>query len=94
VIAFRIEDYTQLVLFFPALLMKVFALGDACYRKDAFYVAADKQNKALWIILLVVAVVLQAIWESPIWVMNLFGTVAAGVYLADVRPALRTMRHY
>jgi hypothetical protein len=94
VIAFRIEDYATWVLFFPALAMKVFALADSIYRRDAFYVAADKQNKAFWIILLVAAFILQLLFRSPIQFVNLFGTVAAGVYLADVRPTLRAMRHY
>ena len=75
--------------------MKFFALADAVYRKDAFFVAADKQNKAFWVdsaghlprapVLLI---------RSPLQMLNLVGTVAAGVYLADVRPTLRSMRHY
>jgi Protein of unknown function (DUF2516) len=94
VIAFSIEDYATWVLFFPALAMKVFALADAVYRRDAFYVAADKQNKAFWLILLVAAFILQLLFTSPTHLFNLIGTVAAGVYLADVRPTLRAMRHY
>lgn len=94
VIAFTIENYVSLVLFFPLLAMKIFALADAIYRKDALFVAADKQNKAFWIIILVVTLIVQLLWRSPVWVMNLFGTVAAGVYLADVRPRLQSLRHY
>jgi uncharacterized membrane protein YdfJ with MMPL/SSD domain len=74
--------------------MKVFALTDAAYRKDAFYVAADKQNKAFWLILLAVFLALQLLLRYPLQPLNLVGTVAAGVYLADVRPTLRAMRHY
>lgn len=92
--AFTIEDYTELVLFVPVLAMKVFALADAIYRRDAFFVAAEKQNKAFWLILLVVGLVLQLLFHSPLWVMNLLGTVAAGVYLVDVRPTLRSMRQH
>ncbi len=83
-----------MVILIPVLAMKVFALADAIYRKDAFFVAADKQNKAFWIILLSVFLVLQLLIHSPIQLLNLIGTVAAGVYLADVRPTLRAMRHY
>jgi hypothetical protein len=92
--AFTIENYIVLVLFIPVLAMKVFALADAIYRKDAFYVAAEKQNKAFWLILLVVALVLQMLFRSPLALMNLLGTVAAGVYLVDVRPTLRSMRQH
>ena len=94
VVAYRIEDYVQLVIYFPLLFMKIFALADAIYRKDAFYVAADKQNKAFWIVLLAVFLVLQIFLHSPLQLLNLIGTVVAGVYLADVRPTLRAMRHY
>ena len=92
--AFEIENLTVLVLFFPILVMKVFALADAVYRKDAFFVAAEKQNKAFWILILAVSLIVQLIWQNPIGVVNLLGTVAAGVYLADVRPMLRSMRQY
>ena len=93
-IAVSIEHAVLQALFFALLAVKVFALADAVYRKDAFYVAADKQNKAFWIIILAVFLVLQALLWSPIQLLNLVGTVAAGVYLADVRPTLRSMRRY
>lgn len=92
--AYDVENFTVLVLFFPILVMKVFALADAIYRRDAFYVAVEKQNKAFWILILALSLVLQLIVQSPIWMLNLLGTVAAGVYLADVRPTLRSMRQY
>lgn len=93
-IAAQIEFDVLRVLFYLLIALKLFALADAVYRKDAFYVAADKQNKAFWIILLAVFLVLQVLLWSPIQLLNLIGTVAVGVYLADVRPALRSMRRY
>lgn len=91
---FRVEDFIQLVIFVPLLGMKIFALADAVYRKDAFFVAGDKQNKVFWLIILAIFLVLQILIRSPLQMLNLVGTVAAGVYLADVRPTLRAMRHY
>lgn len=82
------------VLFFALLAVKAFALLDAVYRKDAFFVAADKRNKAFWLIVLAVFLVLQVLLWSPLQPLNLAGAVAAFVYLADVRPTLRAMRHY
>ena len=93
-IAATIEFTVLRVLFFALLAVKIFALVDAVYRKDAFYVAADKQNKAFWLILLAVFFILQVLLWSPLQPLNLAGTVAACVYLADVRPTLRAMRHY
>jgi hypothetical protein len=91
---YAIEQLIELVLLIPLLAMKIFALADAAYRKDAFFVAADKQNKAFWLVILAIFLVLQVLIRSPLQMLNLVGTVAAGVYLADVRPTLRAMRHY
>lgn len=93
-IANTIEFSVLRVLYFALVAVKIFALGDAIYRKDAFYVAADKQNKAFWVIVLAIFLLLQVLLWSPIQLLNLIGTVAAGVYLADVRPTLRAMRRY
>lgn len=93
-ITYRIESYIELLLLIPVLFMKIFALADAIYRKDALFVAGDKQNKVFWVCLLAVFLVLQLLLRTPIQALSLIGTVAAGVYLADVRPTLRSMRHY
>lgn len=93
-VAATIEFAVLRVLFFGLLAVKIFALADAVYRKDALFVAADKQNKAFWLVLLAVFLVLQVLLWSPLQPLNLIGTVAAFVYLADVRPTLRAMRHY
>ena len=69
------------MLLIPLLGMKIFALADAAYRKDAFFVAADKQNKAFWLIILAVFLLLQILIRSPLQMLNLVGTVAACVYL-------------
>lgn len=88
-----IEGWVLFALWLVVLALKVFAAGDAMFRKDAFYVAADKQNKAFWLLLLVVFLALHLLVHSPLFILNLIGTVAALVYLADVRPLLRSMHH-
>lgn len=93
-LAAQIEFTVLRVLFFALVALKIWALADAAYRKDALYVAAEKQNKAFWLIILAVFLLLQVLLPSPIHPFNLIGTVAACVYLADVRPALRAMRRY
>ncbi|MEI2765294.1 MAG: DUF2516 family protein [Dermatophilaceae bacterium] len=69
---------------------EVFALVDAArHRPDAF-VAAGKRTKVFWVALLAVAAAVGVITVRA--VLGLFGVaafVAAAVYLADVRPALR-----
>lgn len=88
---FRIEAQIELVLWVVLLGVKVFALVDALIRKDALYVAADKQNKAFWLVLLAVFLVLHIVIQAPLNILNLIGTVVAFVYLADVRPTLQSM---
>lgn len=90
-VALTIEGWVAFVIWGLLLGVKVFALCDALVRKDAFYVAADKQNKAFWLLLLVVFLALHILLEDPRHILNLIGTVAAFVYLADVRPLLRSM---
>jgi hypothetical protein len=79
-----------LILGLAALACELFALVDALrHRADAF-VAAGKRTKNFWMILLLVAVVLGVV--TLFNVLNMFGLIgfiAAAVYLADVRPALR-----
>ena len=75
--------------------VKLFALIDALFHSDQAYVAADKQNKAFWLLLLVDLPGAALAHPQPAsQVLNLIGTVAAFVYLADVRPMLRSMKQY
>ena len=62
---FQIEAQIKLVLWIVLLGVKIFALVDAAIRKDAFYVAADKQNKAFWLVLLGVFLALHIVIPSP-----------------------------
>jgi hypothetical protein len=89
--AYSVENWMLYVIWIALLGVKVFAAGDALIRKDQFFVQADKQNKAFWVLILVVFLALHIIIRSPIFLLNLIGTVAALVYLFDVRPVLRTM---
>jgi len=90
-VALTVESWVEFVIWTLLLAVKAFALVDALMHKDAFYVAADKQNKAFWLLLLVVFLALHYFLRSPQHFLNLIGTVAAFVYLADVRPTLRSM---
>lgn len=70
--------------------MEVFALVDAArHRPDAF-VAAGKKTKQLWLIILGVAALIGFVFLlNPLGILSILAVVAAGIYLADVRPALR-----
>lgn len=90
--AYDLEFAVSVGLWWAMLAVKLFAASDAIMRRDAFFVAADKQNKAFWVLLLVVFLALHVVLIfRPLFILNLIGTVAAFVYLADVRPILRSM---
>jgi Protein of unknown function (DUF2516) len=89
--AYNIEDLLNYLLWLALLGVKLFAVIDALFRKDALFVAADKQNKAFWLLILCVFLALHVIIHSSLMLLNLIGTVIAFVYLLDVRPTLRSM---
>ena len=84
------QSLVLLVLGSLAFVMQVFALVDAVrHRPDAF-VAASKRTKQFWVIVLAVATALGFVSvTNPLNIFSLLAVVAAGIYLADVRPALR-----
>ncbi|RHW23553.1 DUF2516 family protein [Nocardioides immobilis] len=88
---FVFEGYVSLAVFFVLLVIKIFAFVNALLYSAESYLAADKLNKPTWCILLGVAVVLQLL-PLPLTIVNLAMTIAALVYLADVRPALAGLR--
>lgn len=72
------------------LAVMVVALIDASLRPGAAYVAASKQTKTLWVLVLAVASAASFVGG----VTSLFGVaglIAAIVYFVDVRPALRAV---
>ncbi|MFI6980656.1 DUF2516 family protein [Embleya sp. NPDC050154] len=76
-------------LFLGILLLKVFCLFDAAFRREDAYRAADKKKKSFWLIVLGVAVVVDVLPIGLGLILMLAGLVAAIVYLVDVRPALK-----
>lgn len=87
---FAVQNNVMLLLTFVLFACKAVAFVDAVTRPEAAFAASGKQSKAFWLLILGLAVALHAVtWYSPIGIINLIGTVAAFVYLADVRPALK-----
>ena len=86
-----IEGTLNLLLFVVALGLEVWALVDAVSRPARAFEAADKMTKPAWLLILALAVI-TCILFKPLGILGLLGVVAAGVYLADVRPALRGLR--
>jgi hypothetical protein len=85
------------VLSVAALCVEVWALVDAARRPAPAFVAAGKQTKPLWLVILGVAAVI-GLWSSTLGGPNLVSLfpivafVAAAIYLTDVRPKVREFR--
>jgi hypothetical protein len=77
-----------LVIGLAQLAALVFSLLHAIrVRADAFP-AAGKQSKLFWSALLAVSLVLRLTISSPLDLFGIIATIAAIVYIVDVRPAI------
>jgi Protein of unknown function (DUF2516) len=94
-----IGTYTPLTIFFLALglaafVVEAWAFVDAITRPSQAFVAAGKQTKQLWLIILGVAAVVglafAIIGVGPTSILPVAAFVAAAIYLADVRPKVRS----
>ena len=88
---FDVQGTIMLVVFFVLLVVKIYAFGSSLLFPGEAYQAAGKLTKPAWCIILGLGVVLQLI-ELPIGLLSIVFTIAAFVYLADVRPALSGLR--
>ncbi|MGH1561502.1 DUF2516 family protein [Mumia sp. DW29H23] len=86
---FAVQNLVELIITILMIAAKAFAVVDAVSRTPQAFVAADKQTKPFWVILLGLALVANLLIWQPISILNLAGIVAALVYLADARPALQ-----
>ncbi len=84
------ENLLLLGLGLALLALKLWALVDACTRPAPYFPAAGKLTKLAWVAILAAAVLLGGL--SVLGLFGLVGTVAAIVYLVDVRPAVRDQR--
>jgi hypothetical protein len=86
------------VLSFAAFVFEAFAFVDAIRRPKSAFVAAGKQTKPLWLIILGVALVVglgYAVYLRGMAVISILPVaafVAAAIYLADVRPKVKEFR--
>ena len=72
-----------------ALVLKLWALVDSITRPGPAFPAAGKLTKPAWIAILAAALLLTG--ASFIGLLGIIGTIAAIVYLVDVRPAVREL---
>lgn len=87
-----IQFYLFLLLALVAVALEVWALIDALRNPSRSFAAADKRTKTFWVAVLAAAVVIGFLTippYAPLPVLFLLvAVVPAGIYLADVRPAV------
>ncbi|QZY28770.1 DUF2516 family protein [Nocardioides coralli] len=90
---FQIEGTIMLVAALALLAVKIFALVTSLMFTPEHYRAADKLTKPAWVAILGLGVAANLLFVgNPMNLINLAFTIAALVYLADVRPALSGLR--
>jgi uncharacterized membrane protein len=89
---YEAQSFLMLFIFTVLLVVKVWAMADALIRPAGAYVASGKLTKPAWVLILALALAVHLLDRSAIGILSLLGTVAAFVYLADARPALRLHR--
>ena len=88
---FQIEGSLLLLVSLVLLAVKIFALVTALMFSPDHYRAADKLTKPAWVAILGIGVAAQMLMPDVRSLINLAFTIATFVYLADVRPALRSL---
>ncbi|KRE60067.1 DUF2516 family protein [Nostocoides sp. Soil756] len=83
-----VQGYIVLALSIAALGVEVYALVDCLRRRPDAFTAAGKRSKGFWSAVTGVAVLLGVVALGGLGLLAIVGIVAAGVYLADVKPAL------
>ena len=87
---FQFEGTIQLIVFFVLLAVKIFAFGSSLLFSAEAYNAAGKLTKPAWCIILGLGVALSFVPIGGLTLV-LVSTIAAFVYLLDVRPALASL---
>ena len=72
-----------------ALGVEVYAFVDCVRRRPDAFVAAGKRTKQFWVIVTAIAMLLGVVSVGGLpGLLAIVAVIAAGVYLADVKPAL------
>lgn len=83
-----VQGLIVLVLSLLALAAEVFALVHAVRQRQDAFAATGKQSKTFWVAALAVATLMGLASVGGVGILGIIGIVVAGVYLADVRPAI------
>ena len=83
-----VQGYIILALSIAALAVEVYAVVDCLRRRPDAFTAAGKRTKSFWMLVTGVALLLGIVAVGGLGILGIVAIIAAGVYLADVKPAL------
>jgi len=87
-----VQQFVIFLLGLGSLGLTGFAAADAVRRPARHFPAVGRLTKPAWVGILLAAFLLAIVLLlNPLGFLNVLGVVAAGVYLAEVRPKLRQM---
>jgi len=89
---YTVESTFFLALTVALLVLKLFAFIDALLHSAEEYEAAGKLTKPAWCIILGAGLAVQLLVGGPLGLLSIAFTIAAIVYVVDVRPAIRGLR--
>lgn len=86
-----VQGFVLLVLGLGSLVLTGFAAFDALRRRGSLFPHVGRLSKPVWLGILGAAFLISIVsfGSSTLGFLNVIGVIAAGVYLADVRPKLR-----
>jgi hypothetical protein len=84
----QLQSWIVLALSVVALGVEAYALVDCVRRRPDAFVAAGKRTKQFWLLVTGVAVLFGFVALGGVGFLAIVAVIAAGVYLADVKPAL------
>ena len=89
-----VQSFVLLVLGIGSLLLTGFALFDVVRRPGQLFPHAGKLSKGAWLGILAAAFLISVVSFASfatLGLLNVIGVIAAGVYLADMRPKLKAL---
>ncbi|MGH8894349.1 MAG: DUF2516 family protein [Actinomycetes bacterium] len=87
-----VQSFVLLLLGIGSLVLTGFATVDALRHRGSLFPHVGRLSKPAWLGILVAAFLISIVsfgYSSTLGFLNVIGVIAAGIYLAEVRPKLR-----
>lgn len=88
----NVQAFVLLLLGVGSMILTAWAFVDALRRRGSLFPHAGRLSKGAWLGILAAAfaIAITSLF-APLGILNIVGVIAAGIYLADLRPKLRSL---